>query len=419
MSERKSLELITDNILSPPLSRRAFTRGAGTIAMGFAGATALGSVASLVGSPARAANFKGTRPYKIGFVGPFTGPVAPEGTGMKQGFDLGLEAINAAGGIGGHPVEVVVQDDQGAPPMTGTVIKKFVQEEKVDLILGTITSDEETVASSLGTSFGIPVVFIEAGFWVPFCNSTSVLMGESSFDLLAPLIPFMAKKFGKKWMLIGTDFEFPHQYLGVAKKYLADAGCSVVGELYAPFGTPDYSSMIAKIKSAAPDVTLSGVVGGEAIAFCKQALSLGLLPSAHVTGVMLQPDFYPAMGGAVDGQYACVRYSEELKNPDNEQFIAAYKKKYGPGAISLVASTAYYSLRFIKAAVDKAETYDPKKVFQAFKGLEAKTVVSDKPLKIDPVTLAVKYPMYIAQIQPGGLFKIVENVGTVSGGLKC
>lgn len=413
MNEWKSPE-------SMRLSRRAFTRGAGSIAVGFAGATAFGSLGSLIASPAVAArSFKAKRPYKIGFVAPLTGPVAPEGSGMKKGFDLGIEAINAAGGIGGHPVEVVTQDDQGAPPVTGTVIKKFVQEEKVDLILGTITSDEETVAANLGRSFHTPVVFIEAGFWVPFCNSPCVLMGESSYDLLAPLVPFMAKKFGKKFMLLGTDFEFPHQYLKVAKEYLKKNDCTVVGEMYAPFGTPDYSSMIAKVKAANPDVILSGIVGGEAISFCKQALSLGLLPKAHVTGVMLQPDFYPAMGGSVDGQYTCVRYSEGLDNPDNKAFTAAFHKKYGPGAISLVATTAYYSLRFVKAAVDRAGTYDRMKVFDAFKGLQAPTMVSSKPIRIDPRTMAARYPMYIAQIQPGGLFKVVEDAGIVHGGLKC
>lgn len=401
------------------LSRRDLVRVAGAMAAGVAGLGGIGGVAGLASTCARAAAFKGPRPYKIGFVAPLTGPVAPEGTGMKKGFDLGIEAINAAGGVAGHPIEVVTQDDQAAPPVTGTVIKKFVQEEKVDLILGTITSDEETVAANLAKSFHVPVVFIEAGFWVPFCNSPCVLMGESSYDLLAPLVPFMAKKFGKKFMLLGTDFEFPHQYLKVAKEYLKQEGCTVIGELYAPFGTPDYSSMIAKVKSANPDVILSGIVGGEAIAFCKQALSLGLLPKAHVTGVMLQPDFYPAMGGSVDGQYACVRYSEGLDNPDNAQFKTAFHKKYGPGAISLVASTAYYSLRFVKAAVEKAGTYDPKQVFAAFKGLQAPTVVSSTPIRIDPTTLAARYPMYIAQIQPGGLFKVVEDAGIIHGGLKC
>jgi ABC-type branched-subunit amino acid transport system substrate-binding protein len=197
------------------------------------------------------------------------------------------------------------------------------------------------------------------------------------------------------------------------------AGVSVLDELYAPLGTADWSSTIAKIKSAKPDVVYSAVVGGDAIAFAKQAQSLGLLPGAHLTGMNLQPEFYPAMGGAVDGQYTCVRYSEDIQTAANRRFIAAYKKKYGEGPIPLVATTAYYALDFVKAAVEKARTYDKKAVFSAFKGLEAKTILSDKPLRIDPTTLNVGYPMYITQIQKGGLYKIVKEVGFVKNDLKC
>ena len=404
MTERKSA---TDHILSPRLSRRAF----GSMAMGLAGATALGGRAF--------ADFKGPRPYKIGFVAPLTGPVAPEGMSMQRGFELGVETINAAGGIAGQKVEFVTQDTQAVPAVVGTVVKKFIQEEKVDMIIGTITGDEEEVASKVCAVSGVPVLLPEAGFWYTYCNSTTVMMGENSFDLNAPLVPFMAEKFGKKFLLIGSDFSFPHAYLGVAKQYMAKAGVTVLDELYAPLGTADWSSTIAKIKSAKPDVIYSCVVGGDAIGFVKQAQSLGLLPGAHLTGVNLQPEFYPPMGDAVDGQFACVRYSEDIKTAANDKFKADYKKKYGEGPIPLVATTAYYSLDFVKAAVEKAGTYDKKAVFNAFKGIEAKTILSDKPIKIDPTTMNASYPMYITQIQKGGLYKIVKEVGFVENDLKC
>jgi len=416
MTGRKPPDSIADKILSSRLSRRDLARVAAGAAASFG---SLGGVAALTSKPACAATFKGPRPYKIGFVAPLTGPVAPEGSSMQKGFNLGLETINAAGGIAGHPVEAVTQDTQAVPAVAGTVVKKFIQEEKVDMIVGTITGDEEEVASKICTAAGVPVLFPEAGFWYKFCNSTTVMLGENSFDLCAPLVPFMAEKFGKKFLLIGSDFSFPHAYLGVAKRYIAQIGATVVDELYAPLGTADWSSTIAKIKSAKPDVIFSGVVGGDAIGFVKQAQSLGLLPSAHLTGVNLQPEFYPAMGDAVDGQYACVRYSEDIKTAANEKFKEGFHKKYGPAPIPLVGTTAYYSFDFIKAAVEKAGTYEPKAVFEAFKGVKAETILSDKPLEVDPATMNISYPMYITQIQKGGLYKIVKDVGFVKNDLKC
>lgn len=389
------------------------------MAMGLAGATALGNVANLVGNRAFAADFKGPRRYKIGFVAPLTGPVAPEGLSMQRGFQLGVDTINAAGGVAGQAVEVVSQDTQAVPAVAGTVVKKFIQEEKVDMIVGTITNDEEVVTSQLCAAAGVPVLFPEHGFWHSFCNTTTVMMGENSFDLNGPLVPFAAKKYGKKFFLIGSDFSYPRAYLGVAKLYMKEAGVTVLDEVYAPLGTADWSSSIAKIKSAKPDVIYSCVVGGDAIAFVKQAQSLGLLPGVPLTGDTLQPEFYPALGGATDGLYVCVRYSEDIKTAANAKFIADYKKKYGEGPIPLVATSAYLCVDFVKAAVEKAASYEKNAVFNAFKGLEAKTMLSDKPIRIDPATMNPAYPMYITQIQKGGLYKIVEDVGFVKNDLKC
>jgi ABC-type branched-subunit amino acid transport system substrate-binding protein len=406
------------DVFAGPLSRRAFGRSAAGFALGLGAMGALGAAAGL-GRSARAGDFKADRSFKIGFIAPLTGPVAPEGIAMQRGFDLALEELNASGGIAGRPVEVVRQDDQAVPAVAGTVMKKFIQQDQVDLVVGVITSDEETVASQIAAANGVPVIFPEAGFWMPFCKAPAILLGETSYSLLGPLVPFMAEKYGKKFLLIGSDFEFPHQYLGVGKGFIAKAGGTVVNELYAPLGTADWSSSIAKIKAAAPDVILSAVVGGDAIAFVKQAKSFGLLPGAHLTGITLQPEFYPAMGDAVDGLYTVTKYSEEIKTAGNQAFIAAYTKMYGEGPIPLVGVTTFNALAFVKAAVEKAGTFDRKAVFGAFRGVSAKTILSDEPLTLNPSNLTVDYPMYVVQIQPGGLFKIVKDLGAVPAGLKA
>jgi len=419
MNKRKSPDLIANDILSPQVSRRGFARSLGGLAAGAAGVGGLGGLAGLASTLARAGEFNGSRPYKIGFVAPLSGPFAPEAISMQRGFDLGLEEINSAGGIAGQKVVSIVQDSQSSSAVCGTVVKKFVREEKVDAIVGTITIDDEIVAGQIATPAGVPALFPEGGYINAYCNTTSVLMGETCYDWVAPLVPFMAEKYGRKFLLVATDITFTHAYNAIAKQRLSEIGGTVLDEIYAPPGTADFSSTVAKIKSANPDVILSSVVGGDAIAFVKQAQSLGLLPGAHLAGITLQPEFYPAMGDAIDGLYACMRYSEEIDTPANAAFKAAYKKKYGSGPIPMVATSAYYTPSFVKAAVEKAGTYDGRKVFEAFKGIKVKTILSDQPLEVDPTTLNVRYPMYITQVQKGGLFKIVKNVGFVKNDLKC
>jgi ABC-type branched-subunit amino acid transport system substrate-binding protein len=98
--------------------------------------------------------------------------------------------------------------------------------------------------------------------------------------------------------------------------------------------------------------------------------------------------------------------------------VAAYKKKYGEGPIPLVGVTATYALNFAKAAAEKARTYDRKAVFEALRGVQATTPLSDAPLTLNASNLSLDYPMYLCQIQSGGLFKIVKELGVVPAGLK-
>ncbi|MGO4841348.1 ABC transporter substrate-binding protein, partial [Rhizobiaceae sp. 2RAB30] len=126
-----------------------------------------------------------------------------------------------------------------------------------------------------------------------------------------------------------------------AKSKLLAAGGTVLAEEYAPLGTSDWSSIVSKLKASDPEVVLSSVVGGDAITFVKAAHSLGLLEKAKITGISLQPEFYPAMGSVVDGQFTVARYTPEIKSEGNAVFMQAYKQAHGDGPIPSIASTAY------------------------------------------------------------------------------
>ena len=84
-----------------------------------------------------------------------------------------------------------------------------------------------------------------------------------------------------------------------------------------------------------------------------------------------------------------------------------------------IASTAYYSFQFLKAAVEKAQSYDHDALFNGFKGVAAMTMLSEQPLTIDGSNMTVNYPMYLCQVQPGGAWHIVEDPEITPSHLKC
>ena len=401
--------------------RSALTRRdlIGRTTFGVVGLSAAGTLLSACGSddPGTSAGGLPDRPYKIGFVAPVTGPLAPEGVALQRGFELGVADLNAGGGINGHPVEFVFQDSKSNPSVDATIAKKMIQQDRVDALFGGVSGDEETVLRQIAKQSDVPFFFPENGTKGPECD-TNVFLAESISQMLDELIPFLTKRYGTRWAMVGNDYVFPHNYLGVAKGLLADEGATVVSEQYAPLGTADYSSVVSKLKAADPDVVLTCVVGGDAIAFVKQATSLGLLPAVPITGVSLQPEFYPAMGGAIDGLYTAARYSESIDTEANRKFTAAYHERHGADPVPGVASSAYIGLTVVKTAVEKAGSYDGAAVYRATDGLKVRTLLSDEPLTLGSNRI-FDFPMYVVQVKPGGKFEPVGPPKLLPGPGSC
>ena len=77
---------------------------------------------------------------KIGAIMPLTGELATYGEPVKKGMELALEEINAKGGINGKPLKIIFEDDLGGPKTAVTVFNKLIDNEKVPIILGPLTS---------------------------------------------------------------------------------------------------------------------------------------------------------------------------------------------------------------------------------------------------------------------------------------
>ena len=78
--------------------------------------------------------------WKFGFVNHLTGDMAPYGQSLKKGTELAVDQLNAAGGINGHPVEVIYEDDRGQAADAITAFTKLVETDKVPAVMGSASS---------------------------------------------------------------------------------------------------------------------------------------------------------------------------------------------------------------------------------------------------------------------------------------
>src|SRR3981189_2226115 len=91
-----------------------------------------------------ASNVYAADPIKVGVVTPLSGSYAPIGKQVRWGAELAVKEINAAGGVKGRPFELLVEDEEANPPVAVRKSEKLLQQDKVDLLTGTVNSGSPT-----------------------------------------------------------------------------------------------------------------------------------------------------------------------------------------------------------------------------------------------------------------------------------
>ncbi|MEA2850900.1 MAG: branched-chain amino acid transport system substrate-binding protein [Rhodospirillaceae bacterium] len=112
------------------------------------------SLASGLAAPAIAAN----EPIKIGYLPALTGPSSSTGVGINRGTVLAVDEINAAGGVDGRKLELIVRDTQSDPTKAVNAVAELTQRQKVALIWGPVNSGEALAATPLIARDKVPMI---------------------------------------------------------------------------------------------------------------------------------------------------------------------------------------------------------------------------------------------------------------------
>ena len=402
--------------MSPARPRRHRTTRAAAVTASAALALTLAACGGSIGSSSASTSDRG-KTLTIGFLAPVTGPVAGEGASMKRGFDLAVKEINADGGVLGHPIKVVFADDQGDPAIAAQTANKMITQDHVNMLFGTVTGDEALAVAKVASGAKIPFSTAEEGTMVAACDHYVWAFGETDPMILKPLIPYMMDARGKRVALVGSDFNFPHNFNKLGAQLITQAGGTIADEEYAPLGTSDWQPVVNKLAAAKPDWVLSAVVGGDAVAFMKQADQFGLLKSTGFAGIGLEQEYYPALGPIDDGRETVVRYSDELPSAANKKFVRAYRAAYNwQDPIPGVAANAYEGLHFIAKAVGGAGDTSSDAIVKAMANTTMNGIFGQDKFTADH---RFETAMQLVQIQPGGKYVPVKDLGVITDPTEC
>jgi branched-chain amino acid transport system substrate-binding protein len=289
---------------------------------------------------------------KIGFLTTLSGPLAAIGQHARDGF---LLAVKQHGGVlGGLKVEVIVEDDALKPERALIRTQQFLERDKVDFVVGMITSNVLQATFQAVTESGTFLIGVNAGTSIfagercnPFFFSTS---WENS--QVAEAIGKYAQDSGyRRIVTLAPNFQGGRDATAGFKYYFKG---EVLDEIYVRLGVLDFAAELTHIRALKPDAVLVFMPGGMGVSLVRQYAQSGLAGSIPFLSVWtLDETTLPAIGEAAIGLYGTSHWAPDLDNAVNVAFVKAFEAEYGY-VPSNFAAQAYDAGLLIDSAVAAA-----------------------------------------------------------------
>jgi len=334
--------------------------------------------------------------FVIGYTATLTGEFASYGLQMRQGVDLAVEEINAAGGIDGKQVSVESVDDVGKPANGPVVAQKFCDNKSVRAVLGYSFSSVALAAIPVIDQCHLPVVASAV--------TSPQLSGASSYffrDVVTDAVQganvgkFVVEKAGhKKIAVLHQQDDYGNGLADAFKATVKASGATVTSDQAYQLGTKDFQTQLDKLNKEAPDAIFIAGFYPEAVKIAQQAHSAGITTPLFGSDGLLSPDLLKLGGKDVEGVTLQGAFTPSRKTPEVEQFVTKFQKKFGEDPSSW-AALAYDATNAVKAAANKGTSREQIKdglsTLQGLTGLTGKMTFDAKGDRISSgVFLTVK-----------------------------
>ena len=329
----------------------------------FAALLALGAVLSATACRRQDARVVETPPperVRIGAFMSLSGDTAQYGISALNGIRMAVEEANAAGGIKGMRVDLVVRDTRSDAVETALVVERLAREEHVQGLLGEVVSSRSLAAARVAQREQVPVLTPSAtspevtavGNYVFRSCYTDTFQGVA-------LARFSIESLGalRAALLVDRDQRYSVELARLIREDFERRGGKVVAVQEYPDGESDFSVQLAEVGAAQPDVIFIPGYYMEVGLLARQARALGLnVPLVGGDG-WDSPRLTQIGGQALAGGFFTTHFSAEDPDPQVQRFVADYRRLFGTAPDSFSA-TAYDAARIMLAAIERAPTLE-------------------------------------------------------------
>ncbi len=363
------------------------------------------SALALSAAPALAAD-----KVKIGFITTLSGPAGVIGKHMKDSADLALEMLG--GKVGGLPAEIVYGDDQQKPDVGREVAEEMLKKHKVDFLTGIIWSNVLLALYQPVIKSDTILISANAGphevagkDCSPYFFSTSWQNDETP----ETMGKFMADRNLTDVYVMAPNYAAGKDMVEGFKRYFKG---KIVAEVFTKFGQSDYQAEISQIRSANPKAVFVFYPGGMGIQFVKQYDQSGLREQIPLYSVFTADETtLPALGDAAAGNYESGFWSPDLQNPRNQEYVAAFRKKFNY-IPSYYGAQSFDAIFLIDSAVKgvKGDLADKKGLIAAMEKADFASVRGPFKYNVNHIPIENFYLFKIVKDADGNYIRKIDSV---------
>jgi ABC-type branched-subunit amino acid transport system substrate-binding protein len=299
---------------------------------------------------------------KMGIATDITGAIAGAGNADWQVAQFTVEQINKDGGILGQPIELYLEDTASDPKIAVGNVRRLIQERRVDVVLGGITSAMRQAIKDPIVNRGRTLYIYPQLYEGQECTKNLFCTGPTPAQQCDKLIPYLIKTVGKKrFAMPSANYVWPQLLNKYARKVIEANGGEVVFEEYYPLDQAEYSATISKIKDGKVDCVFNTVIPPGLQPFIKQLYESGFQKNGGaLTCVYFDENilnYLPA--SELEGSYSCLDYFQVVDDPFSKKLNEAYSKRFPDTKYLLTAGSAatgmYRGIKFYEAAVKETK----------------------------------------------------------------
>jgi len=356
---------------------------------------------------------------KIGSMYPMTGRAGLYGLDSVDAAEMAVAEINAKGGVAGYKLEFINTDSKAKPDYAVMVAKRYIDQDKVHFLFGVVSSavglavtevSKQAKKIFIGTDHASTQ--LTADKFQPYYFRVS----NNTFQSMAAGALYLKElSQSKPWQTIayvGPDYAYGHDQWNELKYNLDRFGVKykVVGEYWPKLFAPDYTAFITSIIKDKPDILVSGLWGGDTVAFIKQATPYGLFEKV----LFFSPDaggnyeVMSATGAELPlGLVLSARHHNNWpETAANKEYVRKFFARTGRYP-TYAAEGAYAGILAIAQAVEKVgNPNDTEALVKALEGMKIKLPEDpdDFTSYIDPATHQIVQVQAIGVTVPNDQF---------------